>query len=159
MTEQISLFGATGRDTLADARKRLLANLDDGTTCPCCKQFAKRYRRRILGKMAVCLITLRKAGRAMTAEEMNKILRHMKTTSATADMAKLRYWGLIVEAGDKRWRITDDGISFVDGVSTVREWAVIYNGECESMEGSWVTIQDALGKSFDYAELMRGQRE
>jgi hypothetical protein len=42
-------------DFIREARQKLQARLDDGTTCPCCGQFAKRYKRKLNSSMAAAL--------------------------------------------------------------------------------------------------------
>ena len=45
---QLSLFdedATPDNQTLADAVSHLKANLDDGLHCPCCGQYARRYKR------------------------------------------------------------------------------------------------------------------
>ena len=154
--QQMSMFAATPpRDTLAEAAAQVKAKLDDGVTCPCCQQFAKRYRRKIHATMAACLIVLYRADDPMTSKEIGDQLRRLKTAYATGEIGKLCYWGLVVEAGNKRWRLTDDGKRFVEGTHRVRRFALVFNGKCEATDGEFVGIRDALSDRFDYDELMR----
>ena len=50
------------RDTLAIERRRIQAQLNDGTDCRACGQLAKRYRRKLNVSMVRFLIGLVKAG-------------------------------------------------------------------------------------------------
>ncbi len=122
---QMSMFGINPqRDTLAEAIAEVRAKLDDGVTCPCCKQFAKRYRRKIHATMAACMIVMRRNAHPMTSREIGNALRKLKTAYATGDFHK------------------------------VKKFAVVFNGECKGHAGGFIGIRDALGDRFDYNELM-----
>jgi len=145
--------------TLVEARDKLLIDIyDGGTTCPCCGQLAKVYRRPLDSSMAWALVTAyRRAG----IEEFHKPT--VLPEAADGSFAKLRYWGLIHEAERNTdgshsgwWQITQDGEDFVHYSITVPKYALIYNGgllELDDTDGR-VSIVDALGHRFDYAELM-----
>ena len=49
-------------DTLTRARQRLHARLDEGLFCPCCDQYAKRYRRKMNSGMVRSLINIYRNG-------------------------------------------------------------------------------------------------
>jgi hypothetical protein len=145
-------------ETLAEARDWLRERVDDGETCPCCGQFAKVYRRRIHATMARDLITFHKL--SPDGEWV-----HVPTALVLrgGDFAKLAFWGLIEERGGERgdgsdrvgwWRTTRLGRSFVRGAVPVPKYARIYNGRCLGLAGEALYIREALGKRFDYAELM-----
>jgi len=142
--------------TLAEARAWLRERVDGGAHCPCCTQFAKVYRRRIHAAMARDLIiAYRRAG--VDWFHVRAVLGH-----DGGDFAKLAYWGLIREHPGERddgsdragwWKITEAGVGFIHG-ATVPKHARIYDGRCLGLLGDPVTVQDCLGKRFNYAELM-----
>lgn len=78
--------------------------------------------------------------------------------------AKLRYWELIEEmpkdsmTTEKRtsgmWRITDKGISFVEGNISVPKYVKLYNQTFYGYEGDDVSIHDVIKEKFNYRELM-----
>lgn len=152
--------------TLQEARDKLRELIEDGEKCPCCTQFAKVYKRKIHASMASALLAIYRASRATRGNEMpfieiSKILPHKQV----ADAAKLRYWGLIQEEpsvrsdGSERtgfWRITQRGVEFARNRSQEPKYAKLYDGRCLGFDGGVVTIKDALGKKFDYGELMAG---
>ena len=149
--------------SLIDARALLRRLVDEGHECPCCTQFAKVYKRKIHASMARAVISIYRASYWEKKHwvEISKLLPH----NQVADAAKLRYWGLIEEEpsvrsdGSERtgfWRITLKGMEFVRGAGTVQKYAKLYDGRCLGLEGDMVTIQDALGKKFNYSELMAG---
>ena len=79
-------------------------------------------------------------------------------------MPKLYHWGLIEEMakdpGDTTrrtsglWRPTEKGVQFVQCLLQVPKRVYLYNNEILGWDDQTVTIRDALGTKFDYAELM-----
>jgi hypothetical protein len=147
--------------TLREAREVLRTMVDEGHDCPCCRQHAKVYRRKVHASMAAGLIRAFKHGRREFSY-LPDTLSHRQN----ADFAKLVYWSLIepeLEArrsdGSKRtgrWRVTAAGEAFLRGTQSIQKYARIYNGRCLSLTGELVTIRAALGKKFNYEELMSG---
>lgn len=146
--------------TIAEARPALRSMAEaEGHNCPVCDQLAKVYRRAIHATMARELIRLyRVYGQGWC--------KPIEVCGAKAsDVVKLRYWGLLEKQEGRRedgsdrvglWRITDRGIGFVTGAGLVQKYALIYNGECEGHEGDYIGIRTALGKKFNYDDLMAG---
>jgi len=130
-----------------------------GETCPCCGQFTKVYKRKINSGMARSLIRMYLAG---GSEQLSFIHVPTAVGSRSREEGKLRYWGLVEEELEKRpdggragyWRVTPSGELFVKGLMTVYSHARIYDGRCLGLTGPQVSILDALGDKFDYAELM-----
>lgn len=154
---QGEMFGHAPK-TLEEATVELGRKLDEGVTCPCCGQWAKRYKRHINADMARALILL-----ANAAGGANMPVDIRKVDVRGGDYGKLRFWGLIAPAVDPSarlgarsgmWRITTSGWAFVRNASLVMDTAVVYNDRCERLEGRLVSIKDALGTKFDYEKLM-----
>jgi hypothetical protein len=151
--------------SLADATRWLREQVDDGARCPCCTQFAKVYRRKIHSTMARELIHFYRRARfewfdlPLLSGEVSG-----KRRAYTGDSAKLRYWGLMVEADVERedggpagwWRVTERGAKFVRHDLAVPKYAHIYDSRLLGLHGEPVTVVDALGDKFDYRELMDG---
>lgn len=143
--------------TLGEARDAMRDLVEEGHNCPVCTQFAKVYRRRIHATMARELIAFwREAGRDWCYLPDSVVARG-------GDMVKVRYWGMIEEDdgvredGSKRtgwWRVTELGERWILGRATVPMYARIYNGRRLGLVGQPVNIRDALGRKFDYGELM-----
>ena len=152
------------RDTLAEAKAKIAAEMDDGLSCPCCGRFVKRYRRRIYAAQARQLITLYRLGRRRGWDEYFHRNNIMTRELNNNDVVLLRYWELIQvrpnEDPTKKdsgfYRITDLGRAFVELKHRVPKYLVMYNDAAEGFEGELVSIVDALGKKFDYRELMEG---
>ena len=162
---QLALFHR--EKTLREAREQLFAAIDSGLACPCCDQFAKRYKRQIHSMMARGLLELWRLDgqrRWVDVKEIKDRLRDLDTSYPTSDFAKLSYWGLIVQMGaaksDQRtsglWQITPKGVDFVLGVATVQRYARIYDGRRTGLDGEPVSIREALSSRFSYEELMHG---
>lgn len=127
-----------------------------GARCPLCEQHAKVYKRTINSGQAQSLIRIhRMVGQGWI---------HVSLIGAKSrEEGKLAYWGLLEEQigsghhGGRAgyWRLTQLGEQFVKGQAFVAKYALVYNGRCLGFEGGAISIQDALGKDFDYNELMR----
>ncbi len=140
--------------TLGEVKEWLHDRVPEGIECPACHQNAQIYRRPLHSGMVRALIHIYKH---RDADDKFNITTHRDTNKG--DTSKLRFWGLIEQdEEDKRrgvWRITHDGKLFVERRMTVPGYAEIYDGELLKIDGDPITIRDALGKKFDYVELMR----
>ena len=84
-------------------------------------------------------------------------------SSIRGDFAKMRLWNLIEkneelrEDGSNRnglYKITQRGRNFVQGKTTVKSHVLIYDNRFLGFDGDQISIADALGEKFSYAELM-----
>lgn len=145
---------------LGEAREWLRdeAQTGPGASCPCCTQHTKVYRRSLNAAMTFGLIrAYRQVG--LQVFHMPTVLNHI-----AGDHAKLRYWGLIEEQPVRRddggragwWKVTDLGEAFVRGTVKVFKYALIFDGRLLRLDdtGGYVTVVEALGEKFDWAELM-----
>ncbi len=146
---------------------------DEPANCPCCQQLVKVYERKITSGMARAIILIYRHSKNDPSWPLQSPWLHVDRllvterapTGVRGDYHKLRFWGLLEQKAERRdddsprngfWRITTLGAGFVrDGVA-VPGRAIIYNGECLGLEGASVTIKDAIGTKFNYAELMAG---
>jgi len=148
-------------DTLQAAKNDLKQGwkTPDGATCKCCGQKVKLYRRRIYAAPARALISLYRK------DSNTRAFYHITDLDVDlggSDFSKLKYWGLIEKAPnddpDKAssglWAITEKGRSFVNNKIKLHKYALVYNDYLVAFEGIECGIKDALGKKFDYAELM-----
>ena len=148
--------------SLQEAIERVLIGRDNGIVCPCCGQYCKVYKRRLNSAMAVGLIWIVKHYQ----EHKRWISIHesplIQGRRVGGDFAKLEHWGLIVASGNddssKRtsgeWAPTDAGIDFAYGKTQLPSHALIYSNTLLGFSDEYITIQQALGAKFDYAELM-----
>lgn len=143
--------------TLGEARAVLRTLVDEGHNCPICTQFAKVYRRKITANMAHMLIRMYHAAGLEFV-----YLPSLRKGNEAMDQTVTQHWGLIEEERTRRedggrvgwWRLTPLGAQFVRGEVAVPKYVRIYNGRRLSLIGEAVTIREALGTKFDYAELM-----
>ena len=158
--------------TLEQAQDWLRKRLDEGAQCPCCKQHAKIYRRRLNSGMAASLIAFAKVTLQMNPKDgWLKVPDDFVNTSTVLKVLKnreynkLRYWGLLeAHATDQSleadtpytgmWRITELGLKFVRGEVEVAESVFVYDNRKMRASKALTTIQGALGTKFNYAELM-----
>jgi hypothetical protein len=147
-------------ETLVEARQRLQDHLDEGLTCPCCGQFAKRYRRKFNSGQARALINIYKRGGRADLDWVYIPLLSAKSR----EEGKIAYWGLLKEAEERRedggragwWRVTPIGENFIINGLRIPKYVFVYNATCFGFDkNEMVTIQDCLGNKFDLSELMQ----
>jgi hypothetical protein len=144
-------------ESLVEAQTHLRGQvLNGGARCPCCRQFAKVYERKLNAGMAVSLI------RMYRVRGGDWVHLPTEVPARSREEGKLAYWGLVVEARTERpdggragyWRLTPDGLLFVQGDKRVPKYAKVYDGRCLGLTGELVSIRNCLGDRFDYDELM-----
>lgn len=160
------------RRTVAAVRRELLTLADAGHPgiCPCCDHRVQFYRRKFHRTMALDVIWL-EYQRRRHGDEFVRV-KHRKLfgreyAADTSDLGKLKHWGLAEpmpnEDPTKKtsgyWRITKRGTQLMRGEIKVRQYAVIYLDRLYRYEGPEVSISSALGKRFDYSELMGYRRD
>lgn len=147
----------------AKQQVQLLFPLDckKGYQCECCKQRVQTYSRKFNANMAYALIFMynnRDSGFIKVEEEMRK-----SGKMRSGDFTYLRWYWLIEPMQEKRedgssrngyYRITTRGIMFVEGQLKVNERFLMFNNACQGFEGNEITIEQALGKKFNFNELM-----
>lgn len=147
-------------DTLKNAQNHLRANWKKGTNCECCGQFVKLYKRRLHSTMVIQLIFLYKQPADWV--HLKEIVMGLKL-SGGGDFSKMAFWGLIenkintdpTKKDSGLWRITEKGKDFIKGcTATLPKYVNIYNGQSMGFSEERTTIQGALGKGFDFNELM-----
>lgn len=155
----------SGIVTLAEARDYVKKGRDEGVYCPCCKQYARIYKRKINKGMALALVYMfieyfNTAKEWIHVEELFIRRKH----KCSHDWALLRFWGMIEENEEPSepekktnglWRITTKGKCFVNDTRVkVPSRAIIYNNTLIGFNDEQINIINALGSKFDYQELM-----
>ena len=152
---QADLFNVEEPEPEKDAR-------DEGYHCPCCKQFVKRYTRKLGSSMAAVLILLYR-NEQYGFLHIENWLKQIGKPELRADFHKLILWGLLEKKDGERldksprngfYKITGRGIAFASGNFVVREKVKIFNNQFEGFEGEIINIKKALGNRFSYEELM-----
>lgn len=137
----------TDQSTLGEVKTWLAWRLQDGTRCPACHQHAKVYRRKMNSGMARVLILM--YARAGLGWQKTRDLDNSGT------IAKCAYWGLVEPGARGTWRVTSVGADFVNGLVAIASHAEVYDGRLLGLDATTrITVHEALGDRFDYAELM-----
>jgi hypothetical protein len=145
--------------TVEQAQTWLQNNIRSGAICPCCKQHAKIYKRKLSTAMVRALVTIYKYLRDHPEFEwvhVSKFITMMPGNSSAAggDLVKLRYWDLIQPGqGDNarvgRYKLTAVGRQFVEGKISVASHVYVFNSLVLNQSESKLTIREALGPRFE----------
>lgn len=150
--------------TFAEVRQAFIKRVfDEGKieTCPCCNQTAKVYKRQVYDTIAVGLIRMvylyRKSGKWVHRRDLGADLLR----DSGGDISKLEWWGLTErkpktpgENSSGFMRPTELGIAFVEGRVRIAAYVLAYNKRPIFFSPETIDIRTALGKDFDYAEVM-----
>lgn len=147
--------------TVKQVKAHLRDNWVEGTACPCCGQYVKLYRRKLNSGMARTLILIYHHHPIGWVNVKGFLREH--NFQNNHDWTLLSYWGFIVERENTdpqkkssgEWRMTDKGRDFVRRNLRAPSHIKIYNNEFLGFDGTEITILEALGKRFDYRELMK----
>ena len=147
--------------TLREAKAEVRSKLDEGVTCPCCDQYARAYKRKLNSGMARSLCWLVRVYQSSPGwvDVPKTAPRHVIKSN---EIGKLVHWGLVEQKVNtdtsKRcsgvWRPTKRGVDFVMGTIRAPRRVRLYNNIPLAWEKKYITIYEALGDHFDYAELM-----
>jgi hypothetical protein len=154
--------------SLGEARALLRRGLAaKGVECPCCRQFAKVYKRKLSSSMAYALVLIYRhfeVERPYEYVHVPKLLNGFGVVARGGDWSKLGFWGMIEEHPDSRredgckhtgeWRLTEYGRQFAACVATAPKHLYFYNGQLIAKSDEATYIREALGARFHYDELM-----
>ncbi len=159
---QSDLFGPS----LTEAKGKLMEDAQVGTHCPCCGKFVKVYHRKFNARMALTLIYILPFFRRLPRSWLD-IGNYVVETKAMipGDHGKLVWWGML-EKNDEAlpingaktnglYRMTETGRAFAEGRLRVTSHVNEYLSSVQSFDGDQIDIRQALGRKFDYRELMR----
>lgn len=149
-------------DSIENAKVFLKENWKKGLDCPCCGRYVKLYTYSFNSSMAKLLIFMYKQ------KKLGNTPIHIEQTLADKGIrsvqvqSKLVHWGLIepIENLDTAKRmsgyyfLTDEGEKFVLGFSRLPKSIDYYNEVVYARSEELIDIKQALGKKFNYAELM-----
>jgi hypothetical protein len=131
--------------------------------CPCCKQDVKVYKRQLNRTMAKALIRLH-----FFDEEWVHVPSVIGFSRMGGDFAKMGWFGLVEEKDAVKedgnphagyWRIKELGRDFVREAAKVPAHIFIYNNRILKKSEEQIGIRQALGKKFNYDELMAAALE
>lgn len=146
--------------TVEEAQAYINENREEGVECPCCGHKSKVWEKPLIGTAVADLIRL------VRFWEKNGVPAHISEfTTQRSNFYTLSYWGLImkgeVEVDNKKrssgyWVPTIKGGDFVEGKITIPSIAATYNNKLVEFRGRQIGVKEALGKKFNYEELMKG---
>lgn len=170
---QPTKFTGSEQSALAEVRQFVFDHRIDahGASCPACDQLVKIYNRKLNSPMAIVLIYLvRQAQQAGYADWVHvpSFIRSLPLPPGVSagnggDWSKLRFWGFIEpkfaerEDGSKRngyYKVTQKGIDFALGKDTAPASFYMTNQTVIGPGPGEVSVAQALGKKFDYSDLM-----
>ena len=148
--------------TLEDARMMLKSSLDEGAICPCCDQYARRYRRKFNSTMGRSLLWLVNQWMEIGGGWVDVPKHGPRWLVRSNQLPTVRWWSLIERAPNDNpkikhsglWAPTQEGIDFALGRTRIPSYATTYGGEVLWLDGSLSTIHETLGRHFDYSEIM-----
>jgi hypothetical protein len=144
-------------ETLNEAKQFLRENWERGVRCPCCNRIVK-LNPYVIGKgHALVLIEMYKNWR-----EWINVNKDIKPEGRNFSEAK--HWHLIEAMPNDDptkhtsgiWRLTEEGKQFVRGEITVPAKKYVFNDKVYRTSTKEINIEQALGKKFNYQELMEG---
>lgn len=147
---------------LIELRKEFIEHIrENGVKCPVCDRFAKIYRRKLNSTMVRGLIWLYHEGGKDQRLYVN-FSQMPPFLLKSNQLASNRWWNLVERKPNDdpkvkhsgMWRLTILGTNFVRGFATVRSHIWHYNSEALGFDGEYINIQTALGKHFNYSEMM-----
>lgn len=152
-------------ETLKQAKVYLRENFKEGANCPCCGQFVKLYKYAFHSGMARCLILIYNA---TTPHKQTDGFMHVENYFVSIGVkmkgyhGKLKYYKMLEQlpnndsskAKSGIWRITQKGKDFVENKIEVPKRVHLYNDIVVDWSDEQITIKQALGSKFNYAELI-----
>ncbi len=156
-------------ETLTEAKQYLKDNMAKGISCPLCMQYVKIYPRRLNAGMSKALILVYQLTTRLNPQNgwlhiQREFTKQFKLNATAMDYIQLSRWGLIESKpnlGDPTkkdsglWRITQKGIDFIYRRIKLPKKATVLNNETMEFTGEEIDIGEALGKRFNYQELMK----
>lgn len=147
-------------DTLQEARRLVADKKDDGIECPCCRQFAKRYRRRLNKGMVLALAWIYQMG--SPEREWVFLPDAPRHVMRNREHGRLAAWGFIeakpnadpTKKDSGYWRITENGSQFIEGRRLALSHCYFFGGEAPELDhAEYLHVSDVV-RGFDYRELM-----
>lgn len=132
-----------------------------GYVCSCCGQYVKEYTRSFNCNMALLLIRLYKHQKTGWVH-IEKFLAE-NGYSRCGDFSYMTHYKLLQKLNEDRpdgssrngyYKLTGTAIMFIEGKLTVAAKFKMFNSKFMGFEGEQIDIKTALGKRFDYQELM-----
>ena len=142
--------------TINEVKDYLKKNFEQGTTCPCCGQFVKAYKRSFNANMARALALINKlSNQGKNYIHVQKEFQKYKLRATSMDYIQLERWNMIKPDTDNNgyWTITSIGISFLENKIQVADFVLVYNNKTYAYSSKNIYLKDIIYKKFSYEEL------
>lgn len=153
--------------TLQQMRRWYFASCRESgmTVCPVCDRPGKVYANHLNAPMAFTLIWLYRNTKPGGEYKHLATASNRKVLTANK-VGFLLYWGMVERAQNDdttkgksgAYRITQKGVRFVLRQATADRTVFTYNNDEIDRDCEQITIEDALGKKFDYTKLMEDSK-
>jgi hypothetical protein len=162
MTKKYTFAVSSSFDSEARQFMGTVRNTEKAYICPCCSRLVKVYRRTIHAEVARFLILLvERYQKYPRYYSMRELYPHQ--TKSCSDGVYLVHWDLIEKSDGTNtalapagtYKPTDKGMRFVYGLERVPSHVHLLQKEILRWSDKTIDIKDALGKKFDYPELMQ----
>lgn len=148
----------------ADISEEIKNGCDRGIHCPHCGQWAKKYRKALGSPIARFLLRLYHAQQVHERWYTTRDL-YPRDNKASTEGVLSKHWGLIEVLETQNsggapagaYRLTDKGRQFALGNLWVPSHVYLYNGELLGLDGEQRNIHTALGKKWNYEDLLNGR--
>jgi hypothetical protein len=137
--------------TIRQARDHMSEHFDEGTKCPCCGQFVKKYKRKLNSGMVRTLIQIYRH-HPTSYVHVKDMLKCYKYPNSH-DWTLLKHWGILTVNDRGMYKITQMGMAFLGGAPT-HSHIYMYNNKMMGFAGDSTTISEAYGEPFSLTELM-----
>lgn len=137
--------------TVGEAIDKLWKVIHRGSSCPCCGQFVRAYKRRLRGNHVRFLVDVMRKARPE-----QPWVHYSACSFAGRDYNYLRHFGLAeVKEREGLWKLTEKGARFVSAMIEIPDYLLIFNNEVVGSSEKTIDVRKALAAGgFDYDALM-----
>lgn len=149
------------------ARIRALISVGEETECQSCGHLHRATRRTISAAQARNLITIYHATKNGAVDREGFLCPRdllSKAANRGNETPRLKHWGLLAPHEESHrtretnsaglYKLTEKGEAFVEDRIRVPKAVYVYRDCVQRQDDETISIRDALGKEFDYVDLM-----
>lgn len=157
--------------TLAQAQEVLKEHAVDGAICPACRQLVKMAPKALSPNLGYTLLVLyrhfvKESTWLHVADYLGEMVK-MGSAVKGSDYTKLCWWGLLEEMPEDLrkkekkkpgfYRMTEKGLAFAKGERKLPQEVFLYNDQVRGYSPQDTTIQEVLGSTYNYEDLLAGK--
>ena len=142
--------------TILEAKDHLRKNYESGTSCPCCGQLVKAYKRKLNANMCRALaIIYTRTEHGIYIHVQNEFTT-LGLRATAMDYTYLEKWKFIEVNPDQsgHWRITNKGKAFVEDTVVVPAYCLVYGGTVYEWATDYVNMTEALTTRFKLEDVL-----